>query len=135
MHELSMNQIAYINREKRKKKLITASRILILIVFFLLWEVCADTGLIDSFIFSSPSRLLDCFFTMLKNQNLLFHIGITLFETMLSFVLVIFFTLFVTILLWQSSVAESSGSRMDGSWSKKGKTSVLPFKNCLEKQA
>ncbi len=105
MHELSMNQIAYINREKRKKKLITASRILILIVFFLLWEVCADTGLIDSFIFSSPSRLLDCFFTMLKNQNLLFHIGITLFETMLSFVLVIFFTLFVTILLWQSKTA------------------------------
>ncbi len=105
MHELSANQIAYINREKRKKTLIFFIRVLILVAFFLLWEISADTGWIDSFIFSSPSRLLESFFSMLKNQDLLYHIGITLFETLFSFLLVIFFTLLITILLWQSENA------------------------------
>lgn len=105
MHELSANQIAYINREKKKKALIFFFRVLILIAFFLLWEISTDTGWIDSFIFSSPSRLLESFFSMLKNQDLLYHIGITLFETLFSFLLVIFFTLLITILLWQSANA------------------------------
>lgn len=42
---------------------------------------------------------------MLKQQDLLFHIGITLFETLLSFLLVIFFTLLITILLWRMQKA------------------------------
>ena len=105
MHELSAAQIAYINREKRKNVRIFVSRILILILFFAFWELSADTGLIDSFIFSSPHRLIQCFFSMLKQQDLLFHIGITLFETLLSFLLVIFFTLLITILLWRSKNA------------------------------
>lgn len=62
MHELSAAQIAYINREKRKNVRIFVSRILILILFFAFWELSADTGLIDSFIFSSPHRLIQCFF-------------------------------------------------------------------------
>ena len=77
MHELSAAQIAYINREKRKNVRIFVSRILILILFFAFWELSADTRLIDSFIFSSPHRLIQCFFSMLKQQDLLFHIGIT----------------------------------------------------------
>ena len=105
MHELSAAQIAYINREKRKNVRIFVSRILILILFFAFWELSADTRLIDSFIFSSPHRLIQCFFSMLKQQDLLFHIGITLFETLLSFLLVIFFTLLITILLWRSKNA------------------------------
>ena len=58
MHELSAAQIAYINREKRKNVRIFVSRILILILFFTFWELSADTGLIDSFIFSCPHRLI-----------------------------------------------------------------------------
>ncbi len=105
MRELSMNQIKYINREKRKKRQIKIIRFLILILFFFFWEICADLGIIDSFIFSSPSRIFFCFTDMLSNQKLLFHIGITLLETLVSFLLVIFFTLLITILLWQSKTA------------------------------
>lgn len=105
MHDLSINQIQYINQLKRQKKFILFARCFILFLFLFLWEICADTGIIDSFIFSSPKLLFICFYSMLTSQNLLYHIGITLFETLISFLFVIFFTLFFTILLWQSKTA------------------------------
>lgn len=102
MHDLSVNQIHYINHLKRQKKCIRFARFFILFLFLALWEICADTGIIDSFIFSSPRLLCICFYSLLTTQNLLSHIGITLFETLVSFFFVIFFTLLITILLWQS---------------------------------
>lgn len=105
MYDFSINQLNYISHLKRRKKRIKFARFLLLFLFLFLWEICADTGIIDSFIFSSPHQLCLCFYSMLKTQNLCYHIGITLFETLVSFVLVIFFTLFLTILLWQSKTA------------------------------
>lgn len=102
MYDLSINQINYINDQKRQKRHIKITRLLILILFIFLWEFCADMGIIDSFIFSSPSKIAACFIHLLLTQNLLYHIGITVFETLLSFLFVIFFTLLITILLWQN---------------------------------
>ena len=41
---------------KRRRITVRIARAAILILFLLLWEVSADTGLIDSFIFSSRPR-------------------------------------------------------------------------------
>jgi len=43
-------------RQKRNRKLLTAGRFLIGILFFAIWELCARFGIINDFIFSSPSR-------------------------------------------------------------------------------
>ena len=57
-------------------------------------------GWIDDFIFSSPSKLLSCFYYMTTENALFHHIGITLFETLVSFFLVMACSLLITILLW-----------------------------------
>ena len=77
-------------------------RILIFVVFFALWEIAADLGWIDDFIFSSPSRMFRCMLSMAADGSLYGHLSITLLETIVSFLLVIGFTLLITILLWIS---------------------------------
>jgi NitT/TauT family transport system permease protein len=92
------------------KQMIRLMRILIFIIFLLTWEVCARNGVIDSFFFSSPSQIFSTFITMCREEALFLHIGITLIETLVSFLLVIIIGVTMTILLWQfprvSSVLE-----------------------------
>lgn len=102
MIPISRNQKQYLQKQKREKYLIIFLRFFILAAFLLLWEVSARTGWIDSFIFSSPSLVIATFFDMLKNQNLLFHISITLKETIISFFFVIILSLGLAVLLWIS---------------------------------
>jgi len=75
-------------------------RILILFLFLLQWEICADTGVVDSFIFSSPSRIITCFLKMTEDGSVFHHIGITLYETLVSFLLVTLTSILIAILLW-----------------------------------
>lgn len=100
MKEISNEQCAYVKRCRRHRHYVRIIRILILLGFFALWEFCAGHDLIDPFIFSSPSRLIRCGYELFTQQQLLRHIGITLFETLASFLLVILCTLVIATLLW-----------------------------------
>ena len=44
----------------------------------------ARLGLIDAFIFSSPSRTVRCFLRMMQDKSILIHTGVTLYETPIS---------------------------------------------------
>lgn len=100
---LSTGQRAYLLRHRRHKRTVTVSRILILIVFLLVWEITADKGIIDSFIFSSPSKIVLCFWGMLLDKSIFLHLGVTLYETLLSFLLVIAISILVAVALWFST--------------------------------
>lgn len=95
-------QELYLHNQKKHRSHIRIARVLILVVFFLQWELTADFGIVDSFIFSSPSRILKCFVTLLTEEQLSLHIGMTLLETVVSFLLVLILTLFFTTCLWLS---------------------------------
>ena len=100
MNDLSKNQQLYLNQHHRHKRIVILSRISILFGFLFLWEFSANIGLIDSFIFSSPFRIVRCFQKMAADGSIFLHIGVTLYETLISFFLVIFFSLLTSILLW-----------------------------------
>ena len=100
MSEISYHQQQYIRHQKREKKLVLFLRIFILLFFLVLWEISARTGLIDSFIFSSPSEIWRTFFKMVQDQSLFTHIGITLMETLVSFVFTVFLGIGTAVLLW-----------------------------------
>lgn len=103
MNSISNQQSIYLRKKKHHKYFILISRILIFLLFIFLWEYTTSLGIIDSFIFSSPSKILTCFLTMLTDHTIFLHIGVTLYETILSFVLVVMVSLLVAILLWFSS--------------------------------
>ena len=102
MNDQSNGQKLFLTRLRRHRITVLISRVLILTVFLFLWELCARFEIIDSFIFSSPSKITLCFFEMLKNRSLFLHIGITLYETFISFILVILLSILAAILLWYS---------------------------------
>lgn len=101
-HELSLGQKKFLTKRKHHKWIVHLARILILIFFLLFWEFTASVGIIDSFIFSSPSRIALCFWSMVLDKSIFLHIGVTLYETIISFLLVIVFSILIAVLLWFS---------------------------------
>lgn len=90
-----------ISLEAYRKK-IGFFRLLIFFLFLVLWETAARLEWIDSFFFSSPSRIVSCICQLWKSGGLLSHIGYTLAETILSFLFVMGLTVVFASLLWFS---------------------------------
>lgn len=77
-------------------------RTVIVILFLIIWEVCADADIIDAFIFSSPKRIVLCFINALENGALFRHALVTLGETCISFAIIIIVGVGTALLLWLS---------------------------------
>ena len=99
---MTIEQSLYLKTLKRKKRIITISRISLFIAFISLWEILANIGIIDDFIFSSPSRIIKCFLSMISNGSLLRHLFVTTAETLICFFLVIVLGLAIAIIMWLS---------------------------------
>lgn len=96
----SKEHIRYLKRLRGKKAGITAGRIAVVVVFFGLWEALTALGALDSFITSSPSRMAIKLAELFSTGNLLYHMGITLAETVLSFLLATGMGMLIAVLLW-----------------------------------
>ena len=95
-------QEQFVKNHRRHHHQISTMRIMIFVLFLVLWEISAYLGWIDSFFFASPSRVTRCFLTQIQTNALLSHIGVTLYETIISFLLVLFISLVTATLLWSS---------------------------------
>ncbi|MBC8531266.1 ABC transporter permease [Gehongia tenuis] len=93
---------AFLNGVLRRKRLISVARWGILIALLALWELAASLNWIDPFIISSPSRILGTLQSLWSEGTLLTHIGITLYETIVGFVLGTVLGLGLAIALWWS---------------------------------
>lgn len=96
---ISPEQTQYLKQMKLQSFLIMLSRFLLLFSFLALWETASYLGWIDSFFFSSPSAVTGLFIDMCKDFEILRHIGITLLETLISFLAVTLLSIFTAILL------------------------------------
>ena len=100
MSEISYHQQQYIRHQKREKKLVLFLRIFILLFFLVLWEISARTGLIDSFIFSSPMMIWHSFCSMCRDGSVFPHLSVTITETLVSFLFVVVLGAGMAVLLW-----------------------------------
>ncbi len=92
----------YLNEQKKNTTIIWIFRILIIILFIISWELMARYNLIDDFMFSSPSRMIKTIKTLSKSGDLLKHIGTTLFETIVGFILATVLGSSIAVFLWLS---------------------------------
>lgn len=100
MAEPSLAQQSFLENRKRRLRAITFARIFIFLLFLLIWEASARLHLIDAFIFSSPSRVYRMFVSMVSDHSIFLHMGVTLAETLVSFLLVFLFSLLTAVMLW-----------------------------------
>lgn len=96
---IKTDQQLYIERCRRENIFIKAARIAVLIAFIALWELASALSLIDPFFFSSPSRIVLLFIDMCKNFEIFIHTGITLYETILSFLIVNILSILVSVIM------------------------------------
>lgn len=93
-------QLAFVRQHKRQKIFIKLCQILILVSFLSIWEFAVKADWIDGFIFSSPSRICKTFYQMCVDGSFFLHLGTTLAEVFISFILIIGVGYAVAVLLW-----------------------------------
>ena len=90
----------------RKLKLSTAKiifiQVFILILFITLWQVASSNGWINSFLCSSPKKVIETTVSLLKSNDLLMHIWITLKEILISFFIGGLIGIIISAILWLS---------------------------------
>ena len=99
--EISLERKTYLKKIKQKKYLVLLTQLLILALFLALWEFLANRDIIDSFITSQPSRIWKTL-TNLTSNDLLKHIWVTTYETLIGFLLGTFLGIIIAIVLWWS---------------------------------
>ena len=98
----SKEHILYLNRKRRKSVLINVARFGILAAILAIWEIFAQCRVIDPFITSSPSRVLKTIGDLYSNGTLFYHVGVTLAETLIGFVIAVVLGYTIAVLLYMS---------------------------------
>ena len=102
MTEPSLSQQEFLAKEKQHRLQVKICRSMVFVLLLAVWELCAQLGLIDSFIFSSPIKICGCFLKMAEDGTIFFHTGVTLLETLVSFFLVVLIGVAAAVALWAS---------------------------------
>lgn len=93
---------SYLRKLRINKILVRSVQILILVLWLWLWEYLANREIINSFIYSSPSRMTKTIVTLYQSNNLFRHIWVTIYETVISFSLATILGTLIAIILWYS---------------------------------
>ena len=100
--QYSKEHARYLHKQKKDKTFVVISQTLILFGILGVWEGLGQLGVINTFITSSPSRIFNTFLSLLESGDLWFHLGITLFETVVGFLIATVVGTIIAILLWWS---------------------------------
>ena len=68
---VSSTQRSFLRRYRMHQRFVCIFRILLLVIFLSVWEFTSSHQIIDSFIFSSPSGIARCFFSMAADRSIL----------------------------------------------------------------
>ncbi len=101
-NKLSKAHEKYLKRLRKDKAIVIFWRIALLACFLGIWQLLADTHVIDPFFFSSPSRIATTLVNLFATGNLWLHIWTSLYKTILGFVIAIVLGLIIAIALWWS---------------------------------
>lgn len=96
----SLEHQKYLKNLKRKKYLIYLTQFLIIIIFLLIWEFLSRVGFINTFLFSSPSSILNTIINLIETNNFLNHILITIYEIFISCFLSLGLGFLIATLIW-----------------------------------
>ena len=90
----------YLDSIKKRKLLIHILRITVLVVIIVLWEALTRAGILNPFIFSSPSRILATLSDLSVSGQLGEHVATSVFETVVGFLSGTAIGIIIAVLLW-----------------------------------
>lgn len=100
MSTYSKEHIDYLKKIKRNNILVLLTQIIIIVIFFGIWELLATLNIINTFLYSSPSKIIDTVINLFSNNSLFTHIGITIYEVIISFIISSLLAFIISTILW-----------------------------------
>lgn len=96
----SKEHISYLKKLKKERILVRLFQLLIIVIFIVVWQILANNGIINTFIASSPKKVIETVISLHKTGDLYHHIFVTLYETLFSFGLGTILGFLIATLLW-----------------------------------
>lgn len=97
---INKERIDFLKKNKKEKIIIILSRIFIIIISLTIWELLSNFNIIDSFLTSSPSKIIKTIIDLNRSNNLFKHILTTFNEIIISFILGNLIGLLTASFLW-----------------------------------
>lgn len=91
----------YLKKIKLKNSLIKFTQILIILLFIFIWQFAANHNLINTFISSSPKSILNTIINLYQDGSLFYHIWITFYEVLISFLIATIGGIIIATILWR----------------------------------
>ena len=93
-------RISKVPKKKKNKKDYNINYSVILIAFISLWEILASLKIIDTFILSCPSKIIESIVNLYQSGSLFYHIFTTLSEAIIGFLIATIGGYLIAIILW-----------------------------------
>ncbi len=92
----------YKRRIKKDKRIVLIWQICLFLLLICSWELLSGSRVIDPLLFSSPSKISLLLYTKFIDGSIIGHLLITLFETIIGFLLGTIFGIILATVLWSS---------------------------------
>lgn len=90
----------YLKELKKRSITIRTIQLSLLIGFIVIWEILSSNNIINSFIFSSPTKIINTLISLVNNNNLFIHIYTTSIEVIVAFILSLVLGFGIALLLY-----------------------------------
>lgn len=97
----SLEHKLFLKKQKVSKFLIRFVQLSIILILIFLWQLAADKSWINTFITSSPVKVVKTIISLYNDGSLFHHMGVTFYEVIISFCIGISIGLIVACLLWR----------------------------------
>lgn len=101
MYTFSLEHILFLKRRKKERLITHIFQLFIILIFIIIWELLARYNLINTFLFSSPSRIINTIYKLIINNTLFKHISITIYEVLLCFSISTIVGIIMASILWR----------------------------------
>lgn len=90
----------YLRNLRKNKLFVHIFQISIIIILIAIWQLLADAEIINTFITSSPKKVLETIINLHNTGDLYHHIFVTVYETLISFSLGTLLGFIIATILW-----------------------------------
>lgn len=104
MSTYSYEHKKYLKKLRKEKVIVFIFRILIISIFLIAWELLSDYKIINSFTSSSPIKATKTIIELFRDGSLIKHIGVTLYEVLISFFIASIVGMITAIILWSNKI-------------------------------
>lgn len=102
MSTYSKEHIEYLKKRKKEKRIVCFFRLLIIVCFLIAWELLSRFELINTFLSSSPTKVIETIYQLFQDKTLFTHIGVTLYEVFISFSIATILGFIIATILWSN---------------------------------